>query len=448
MSRPSSSYHAPPQRDPEDDFSLPLFASQQLPSQPQLPTVLHPRLPAAVAAAVAAPPPPGPPRSPQRAAQLPPTTGQYPQQSYSSSSTLTPTSASYLAAAASNGAPPAVAQRQTMHFPAYGAAATSSYPDEIMTSPPMPSSASGALGSLARSASLGTARRKDPFSYPSGDVESGMGGDWSGGYPAGPITHLRPTQQMPQARVNNQPVDRNADVPMSPGSGSRSYGGHQSSQSMPPPPLPSLGRALPSASSPGAISQQLPSQPPSQPPSNPYVPRGVEGGPPPSDSWLGYRRASSHPSPDSVSPLGASPHSPALPVSYGDPSPHLLTPQGTTNNLPGSPRQPYMSSPARETASPHRSAPSAFPSHVHRSQSFAASQPVTPSGRYDPSVPPPHSSSGGQSPSSQGFRPVHSWSDLRPIVNAHPQGRRADPNSSGAYLSVSRGQSRQLAEPR
>ena len=43
----------------------------------------------------------------------------------------------------------------------------------------------------------------------------------------------------------------------------------------------------------------------------------------------------------------------------------------------------------------------------------------------------------GGSPSRQGLRTVKDAGDLKPVVNAHSNGRRADPLKSGKYLSVS-----------
>lgn len=215
---------------------------------------------------------------------------------------------------------------------------------------------------------------------------------------------------------------------------------------MPPPPLPPLRTAQLSnqhqqfVASAASVTPSTMQQQPSAG-GNPYLPRGTADGgagagvsgpgsvAPPSDAWLSYRRNSA--ASDSVSPLGASPHSPGL-MAY-DPSPHLLTPQGTSNNLTSSPRQPYP-----PAGSPSR--PSSQYVSGHRSQSFAASQPVTPSGRYEPM---PSSSRGrdvsGSSLSSSsrhGFRPVRDWSDLKPAGNSHAQGRRADPDVPGGFMSV------------
>lgn len=430
MSRPSS-FHGANHRDSDDDFSLPLFTTSQAQAYAPPPQLIQ---------AQPAPPPAPPPRSPLRAAQ------QLQQPGLSPATHLTPT----LPTQASPYAPPTLTfpsanvqnhqnatgtatgqpgphsahpssspQRQSMNFPSYGASA---YQDD------MNPQGSSALGSLARSASLGTARRKDPFSYPSDDVESGMAAEWGAGAP--PYGH--PTQQMPQPYVNTN--RSTSDVMPSPNQARYSQQLPSLSNSMPPPALPiNRGPALMTnvmggssvASPAGTTPSQASSTLSVSNPSNPYVPRAGEG----ADPWNSYRRNSSHQSPPSgsVSPLGASPHSPA--VGGYDRSPHLLTPQGSNSNLPTSPNIGFPASPQQHQS--HRG----YQSNRSHSQSFTVSQPVTPSGRYEPAGSFNRHRTTSTSPR-QGLRPVREWSDLKPKVNAHPQGRRADTTIPGRYMSV------------
>lgn len=316
-----------------------------------------------------------------------------------------------------------------MHFPAYGSGYDQAPIGGGGGGGGAGGAGGGALGSLARSASLSTARRKDPFSYPSDDVESGMagGGDLSGppygrGASSGaPQPNMRPSgggaSQMPMPYINTSLRNSDNDIVMSPpgssGNNSARYS-HSQHASMPPPPIPRLQ----AATSPSASQQQ---------PSNPYVPR--DG--PASDTWLHYRRSSarqSHsPQSGSVSPaLVASPHSPPS-MMQDTSSPHLLTPQGNLSNLPSSPRTG-----SRDL---HHPPPATYRSH---SQSFIMpSHSTTPSGggRYSDNQSRSNSRDG---PSSrQGFRPVRDFNDLKPHLNTHTQGRRADPDVPGAFLSVS-----------
>lgn len=423
MSRPSSLHH----RDTDDDFSLPLFQSHPPPTlayHPPAPSSSHPPLSPHL-------PPPttqhshhhhhhhGPPQ-----ARPPPQQQQQQQQTHRahraslSVHTQNPqqspggySPSSYAGNGQANN------NRQTMHFPASFA---SPY-DEMPQQHPHGSSA---LGSLARSASLGTARRKDPFKYAADDVESGMAGDtWGSGSGYG------------QGDSSLAPSYRDTDVVMSPGR--PGYTGPSSN--MPPPPVP-MPQARVNVSSP---SKPPPSHSQSQQasaPSNPYVPRE-------SDTWKSYRRNSHHSSSDGLS-LSTSPmpNSPATASAQQqssqsgsnpyDPSPSgsdnaFLTPHGSHKALPpGSPRQGNAQSSSSQSHG-YRS------NSAHR-QSFAASQPVTPSDRYHPTFGGYGSSSRPPSSSRQGFRTVRNADDLKPKVSAHPQGRRADPNVPGAYLSVRR----------
>jgi hypothetical protein len=391
MSRPSSFHGA--HRDVSDDFSLPLFAPPQQQQQAYAPPPPQQHIQQQYA------PPAAPPRSPLR--QPPPPS------SNRASTHLTPSATGY-----SNGsALPKLntrqslqsLQRQSMHFPTSYAQQGQGQGQQV-AAPSAYAAEESTLGSLARSASLGTARRKDPFSYPSDDIESGMAGDWSGSSGAGAAAGASGYggRGMPQPYVSTHRT------------GPERYSTHN----MPPPPVPALRG--PSGTSPTPAHAQ-PSQAnnahalPAQP-SNPYLP-GRDG-----DAWNSYRR-NSHQSPQSgsVSPLGASPHSPAPPGPY-DPSPHLLTPQGSTTPLPIS----YPSSPQQGQQHGYAS------THRAHSHSFT-SQPATPATHYNPQVPRPQLS---RSPR-QGLRAVRDWHDLKPKVSNHPQGRRADTQVPGKYMSVS-----------
>lgn len=183
---------------------------------------------------------------------------------------------------------------------------------------------------------------------------------------------------------------------------------------------------------------------------NPYVPRGLD--PDASDTasqsqWAEYRhpqiggRAASNGMYDSspieqVSPymkpdtLGASPSSP-LSNPY-DLSPDIAPPQ------PVSPNPPLQS--RWSTSQIPMSPPRGHRSHSSH-QLYPASQPVTPATKnydMDPPrglMPPQQRSRGGLS--RQGLREVKAWKDLSPVVNGEPNGRRADPDLPGKYLSVS-----------
>lgn len=406
MSRPSSQHH----RDTDDDLSLPLFQSHPPPT-----LAYHP---------------PAPPTQPSLSPHLPPPTSQHSHHqahhqrqqraqrlSLSIQTQNQQQSPGGHSPAGYPGNGQAINNRQTLHFPASFASPYDGMPQQ--------SSLHGgsALSNLARSASLGTGRRKDPFKYAADDVESGMaaGDPWGSasgsGYGHGD-SGLAPTY-------------RDSDVVMSPGR--PGYTGPTSK--MPPPPVPMpqprVNMASPSKAS---HAQHTPS---TSAPSNPYVPRSEN------EAWQSYRRNSQHSSSDglslSTSPLPRSPATTAAqPAQSGggpyDPSPAasdhgFLTPHGTHQALPpGSPRQ-------------SNAPPSASPSHGYRSssshrQSFAASQPVTPSDRYHPTLGGYGSTSRPPSSTKQGFRTVRGPEDLRPKVNPHPQSRRADPNVPGAYLSV------------
>ncbi|ORY33518.1 kinase-like domain-containing protein [Naematelia encephala] len=79
-------------------------------------------------------------------------------------------------------------------------------------------------------------------------------------------------------------------------------------------------------------------------------------------------------------------------------------------------------------------APPSPPRHIPSQQLYPASQPTTPAGKYETgsrNLP----NRGRGASSRTGFRDVNGRGDLKPIINDHPSGRRADPNSLGRYLS-------------
>jgi hypothetical protein len=315
-----------------------------------------------------------------------------------------------------------------------------------------PPSASSSFGSLARSASLG-ARKKDPYAYASDDVESGLGNmdmaDEQGGW-----GYNRPdTQGQGRNGMYNSPM---RDVGMSSPAGARPLPG----STMNPPPIPShLSRppqlktrtdsASPSKLSPvgfGAVgSGQRP---------NPYAPRGSDGGSSGNNQWADYRpptnqRVASGGSArslisDPLSPYSRndlSPHSPmtnpydgASPVGFAPYDQGLLPMHG--NTMPVSPMQHSPQWGGYSPVSPAKAPPNV------RSQSqqlFPTSQSANPAlqGQQDSSMRGSSRTSSNRGSSRQGLRDVRNVGDLKPVVNTHSNGRRADPTKSGKYLSVS-----------
>lgn len=330
--------------------------------------------------------------------------------------------------------------------------------DQDMMLPPS-IAATSSLGNLARSASLG--RRKDPYSYSSDDVESGLGSMDMGSDPTWPGYGGRTIQQQPHHHPPPPPIAAAAhsprDVVMSP---ART---NPHNTAMNPPPIPShalarppVGRFDSGGSSPSRQSYSGHTQRDSF--SNPYIPRGSDPGPSvPSQSgqggqWTDYRRPQSGrmPSAGSYSAhspvsehqlsspylrpdmVGSSPHSPM-------PNPYESSSNHTAMNLPPSPR----GWPSLDTAMPL--SPD-FPPRTMSQQGYPASQPATPARGYD--APPPRFPSSSaydsntsrttQSSASKGFRKVRDKSDLRPVTTGTGFGRRADPDAPGRFLSVSR----------
>jgi hypothetical protein len=449
MSRPSSYHDSAHYVNIEDNFSLPLFNAH--------PPSIPPGRPSVVDASAHLPPPPaanlqqrhsihhlpsfsspyngggdgvgGGPASPRPAGVVPPPSTR-PKANMNSA------------------VPYSVAYPQSSH------PSTPLHADELM---PPPSASSG-LGALARSASLGS-RKKDPYAYSSDDVESGLGNMDMGVEPSWPGYGgggNGATRQSFASQGQGQAKDR--DVIMSPGVGGYGVSGPTntnniaiSTTQMNPPPVPPHALNRPPAvrndsggSSPSRRAYQAHGHSSSL--ANQYVPRGSDPGPSAHNQWSEYRpppTGSRLPSTGSyhsaasegLSPyappaqLGASPHTPLL-NPYDAPSPGAFPPSPSRSS-----QTQWRGSSSYRPPSPGSSVP--HPSNRSLShQIYPASQPATPAGKLYESGPPRDTRSRG-STSRQGFREVRDWSDLKPIVNEHPSGRRADPNSPGRYLSVS-----------
>lgn len=309
--------------------------------------------------------------------------------------------------------------------------------DELMP----PATSSGSFGSLARSTSLG-ARKKDPYSYSSDDVESGLGSmDTRGepstawmGYGGGRSSAAQAYGALSQSR----------DVAMSP---TKTY---SSNNQMKPPPVPAYALTRPpparndsSGSSPSrsAYDHGI---------NNPYVPQGLDPGPsvPVKEaSWTGYRRPLTGPRVPSNSMQKSSPIEQLSPFVMPDnrgisPLSPLVDPYNLSPNMqPPQPASPGMSSQPRWSASQMPLSPPRGQRPQSSQQLYPASQPATPATKkYDMGpprarLPSRERSRGGTS--RQGFREIKSWKDLDPMVNHEPNGRRADPDIPGKYLSVS-----------
>ena len=324
--------------------------------------------------------------------------------------------------------------------------------------PPQPASAF----SLGRSASLGT-RKKDPYSYSSDDVESGLGNidmreepSWGGDQEYGQAPVQRGRLPPPQLQSQPQGYPQSPrDVVMSPVRPSPN-------RQMNPPPVPSHAMGFPTVQVHDGSGDSSPSRPSYSGHgkrdsfSNPYVPlprgsdpgpNGAQGGP----QWTDYRRTPagsrmpssgsfgppSSPLPDQLSPymkpetFPSSPHSPLM--NPYDSSPGIVG----SSKLPSSPLGALATWPNQGSTLP------TSPPTVRQMSTpqYPASQPVTPASNrpYDMGPPrglPSRTRSGGAT-SRSGFMEVQGKQDLRPVLSQQHQTRRADPNRPGKYLSVS-----------
>jgi hypothetical protein len=397
MSRPSSQYHM------QDDRGLPFFTSQN-PTLPQITTTVS---------------------QASRHAHETPTSARYPLPPPATShhqqrhSIAFPNGlSSPFSTSSPHSAPPPLSSARhtrqgsmssalpyTAHYDRNGG-----YPQSPMDDVMMPPPNTSSLGSLARSASLG--RRKDPYSYSSDDVESGMGSMDMGAEPTWPgYGGGRPVQQPP---APPHPLSR------------------------PPAQRYDTGGSSPSRPSPAVNSPRDVFQ-------NPYVPRGSDPGPSASSQggqqWTDYRRPSSNrmatnhsygaQSPTSEHPqsspylrpdmFGTSPNSPL-------PNPYDLSPG------PASPAQvPVMRWPSPTTHQTNAERAPMTDPYQPKQSSYAASQPATPARGYDASHRALSQMSMGKQ---QGFRDVRDRSDLKPVTTGLNQGRRADPSAPGKFLSV------------
>ncbi|WWC71928.1 uncharacterized protein I206_105887 [Kwoniella pini CBS 10737] len=355
-----------------------------------------------------------------------------------------------------------------------------SYPQqqqELMPPPPTSSSSSSYLG---RSTSLGGTRKKDPFAYRSDDVESGFGnmdvsdntippmpssatsGHWSNYQNNNTATAQRQSYHGYPTQPSSQ-----RDVIMSPNK--------QHNNPMNPPPVPA--HAMRQAQQQSSIPQnEGHSSSTTFQANNPYIPRGSDPGPSSTGAsgadqsqWTDYRRPSINQRMSSTGSYQSrnsdqlSPFTKPVSLSVGgelSPSSPLMNPydmsssSATTgfpssspsippphSNIPNSPRwnnpTTTASSSNRPVASPvgGRPPPSTRGSTSTANQLYPSSQPVTPAGKYELAPSRAENTSREATQSRFGFREVHDYADLKPVVNTQPNGRRADPDASGKYLS-------------
>ncbi|WWC91617.1 uncharacterized protein L201_006563 [Kwoniella dendrophila CBS 6074] len=379
--------------------------------------------------------------------------------------------------------------------------------DELMPPPSASSNTNSHHSYLGRSASLGGARKKDPFAYRSDDVESGFGNmdvsdnsippmpsssSSGGGWTGYSGNNVSTAQRQSHHGFSGQPQNQSRDIVMSP---SKPYsGGNSTSMNLPPVPAHALRQQQASSSSQAISESNIPYQSghaqSNSITNNPYIPRGSDPGPSTTLSgttsntnndqshWTDYRRPSinhrmsstgSYQSRNSDQlspfakpvPLGESPSSPLLNPyeqispklnsttgGFSSSSPNVPPPQ--LQNLPASPRQwdnptgtvtVASSSSNRPANSPvgGRPPPQSASRSSTANQLYPASQPVTPAGKYEPApsrgMMPSRDSMKVDTPFNSGFREINDWSDLKPVVNSQPNGRRADPDAPGKYLS-------------
>jgi dual specificity protein kinase YAK1 len=325
---------------------------------------------------------------------------------------------------------------------------------------PPPSSSSGGLGALARSASLG-ARKKDPYSYSSDDVESGLGQMDMRGGDYGMQGQAQGYGQMSRPGYSNNAggggggqsygaVGSGMDVSMSSGGGTRPYSATNRA-GMAPPPVPNQYARPPTQPIRQDSGGSSPARYSANP--NPYVPRSSDPGPSiqidEQPEWE-YPRSDSNQRMPSSGSYHSQPssdlRSPFLTSSDAIPSPHspLLNPYDSS---PRYSAQGMSSSPAPGTAngqwavgyppSPTNSMRPPQPSRSQSQQTYPSSQPVTPAGKYELGPPRGARDPRAKQPSRQGFRDVKGWNDLKPIGSEKANGRRADPLRPGKFLSVS-----------
>lgn len=345
---------------------------------------------------------------------------------------------------------------------------------------------------LGRSASLG--RRKDPFAYRSDDVESGFGN-------MDIIDPGQQQQQPQQPGWGSYGYAQAGyrDPIISPRSGGYQSMANQSSMNPPPVPSHNLSRpppAVPEHPSPtttAANSPYIPARSSDPGPSvadrsnsyshstrnsviDPYHPTAAGA-----SQWTEYRRpsvksrmpsSSSYASKgsDGLSPfispgtldtnvgVGSAGHSPLLNpndiphAGWSSPSMPHIQPPSPRNYAPQSTATRPLASPVGGRPPPASSRPLSIAASYTQGQTLhPASQPTTPHSRYDPNMPPPQTipsrpstgsaidkrSSSAASKREEEFRDIRGLADLRAVVNALPNGRRADPDAPGKYLSVS-----------
>jgi hypothetical protein len=185
---------------------------------------------------------------------------------------------------------------------------------------------------------------------------------------------------------------------------------------------------------------------------NPYGPRGSDAtsGGGNNTQWADYRPpanrvasgGSAHsPMSGALSPYShdnLSPNSPMMnPYEGASPVGHfehnLLPTHGT--QMPVSPMQ-HPSWGEASPVSPHKAPPN-IRSQSHQQFPYSQSANSSLQSQHDASMRGSSRGSSMQGSSREGLREVKAASDLKPVVNTHSNGRRADPTKSGKYLSVS-----------
>ena len=321
---------------------------------------------------------------------------------------------------------------------------TSPYSQQQELMPPPTASTSFSLG---RSASLGT-RRRDPYSYSSDDVESGLGNMDMGAEPWQNYGEYGNNDRGRHLQPNQVQGHGSRDIVMSPTRPSPN-------RQMNPPPAPALNFPSPrlrddSRGSSPSGQQYNNGHSRDSSTSNPYIPRGSDPGPSAGSQWTEYRpstgsRMTSTTSFDHSSPIPQqhSPYlKPELPPGPRSPLTNPYDASPTTASTAKMPTSSLGTSNWQDSGLNAMPISPPAPQRAKSSQTYPASQPVTPAARgtYDMAPPrglPTRTKSGGAG-SRTGFRDVTDYKDLRPVLNALSAGRRADPDAPGKYLSVSR----------